>query len=131
MRTRTRHATLIAISVAAALAAAGLATTGSAGGLRAAFPCPPDPKTQPLGKSAASRPGVSFCNDAATATALVGGKTLSFTGGVCWKSKQGFSVGIGTEIFGERKKGDPPVFHLHDLSSGLGNHTVRRATRRI
>jgi hypothetical protein len=120
-----RRKELIAVATAAGvLATAGFASTGNARDVRAAFPCPPDPKTQPLGKSAANRPGFTFCNDGAKATAIVAGKKLTFTGGVCWKSKDGFSVGIGTELFGKRKKGDPPVFHLQDLSSGLGSHTV-------
>ena len=108
------------------VAAISAASVGRAQGCTATFAWPPDPKTQPLGKIYGANRGSTFCNSGATATAFVAGKRLTFSGGVCWKSNDGFNVGIGTLIAGKRKKTDPPGFWLQDFKSAatFGQHSV-------
>jgi hypothetical protein len=86
--------------------------------MSALFACPSDPKTKPIGKIYGKNRGSTFCNDGAKASAVVGKTKLSFTGGVCWKSRESFNVGIGTAIAGKRRKADPPGFWLQDFKPG-------------
>jgi hypothetical protein len=62
------------------------------------FPCPRDSQTQLLGKIFGANRGSTFCNDGATAMAVIGTAKPKFAnpGGVCWNGSDGFTVGIGT-----------------------------------
>lgn len=125
MRSQFRLAVTAILGVAL-LGVAGLASAGNQRDGSAVFSCPPDPKTQPLGQIFGANRGSTFCNSGATATAFVAVKRLTFSGGVCWTSKDGFNVGIGTSIAGKRKKTDPPGFWLQDFKSAgtFGQHSV-------
>jgi hypothetical protein len=124
----------VLVASAAAAAFAAVVAVGNAHQFSGSFACPPNPKTQPLGKIYGNNRGSSFCNDRARATAFIGKQRqkLTFAGGVCWKSKDAFSVGIGTAIAGKRLKADPPGFWLQDFkprsyakeSVDLGKGTV-------
>lgn len=105
-----------AFAGAIALAAPGVAREGAA-----TFACPKDPSTQPIGKSYGATRGATYCNDGATATAIVvGGKPEpDIRGGVCWRDKSRTTyVNIGTEIPGKRRATDPPGFSLSDVKPG-------------
>jgi hypothetical protein len=125
--------TIVTCMLAAAAVGATLAGVSSATVAADSFACP-NPKVLPLGKIYGKSRGTSFCNDGAQATAIVAGKKLApFTGGVCWKNKEGVvQVGIGTMIGPKRIKSDPPGFVLIDVKPGgvikdsvdLGNATV-------
>jgi hypothetical protein len=109
---------VLVIVVFATAVAAALASVGSAQRVASSLACPPNPKTQPLGKIYGANRGTSFCNDGAKATALVRKVRINVTGGVCWKSKDSFNVGIGTVVAGRRKKSDPPGMWLIDVKPG-------------
>jgi hypothetical protein len=107
-----------ALSAAAALGvlAAGMS---SASNTASSFACPSDPKTQPLGKIYGKNRGSSFCGDGASARAMVGSsKQIVFKNGVCWKSRLGLNVAVGTVVVNDRKKSDPAGMWLQDFKSG-------------
>lgn len=114
-----RH--LIGVLGALLVTAAGLAATGGAGISDAAAKCG-DPKTEPLGSIYGNNRGSTGCNDGASAKATLGGKTYSFTGGVCWRETKsgGFYVQIGTTFPGsrDRRTNDPSGFGVFDTSPG-------------
>jgi hypothetical protein len=112
----------VTIVVGASLLVAGFAYGGSGSTTTASFACPSDPKTQPLGKIYGKNRGSSFCNDGAKASLVVKGTKISLVGGVCWKSRDGFNVGIGT-VVNDRKKADPAGVWLIDTKPGnlVGN----------
>ncbi|HEY1366769.1 MAG TPA: hypothetical protein VGF23_06640 [Gaiellaceae bacterium] len=68
----------------------------------------------------AGEPARVFCGSA-QATARVAGRRYRFTGGVCATSFGGFSVNIGTKVFG-RPKSAPPYFGLLVESMRSGAH---------
>jgi hypothetical protein len=109
--------TAIAVGVAAALSAL-LAGVGGAHDATAAFPCPSDPKTQPLGKIYGKSRGTTFCNDGAKAVALVGKTRVILAGGVCWRNRTSLQVGIGTVVINDPKKSDPAGMTLADAKPG-------------
>lgn len=99
--------------VVAGVAAASQATAGGARDAASAFAC--DPSRAPLGKSVGALGATAWCNDGATATAVVGGKPeLRFTGGVCWRDSTGFYVDIGTTPGGTRRSASPAGFEILD-----------------
>jgi hypothetical protein len=111
---------LIAAAAAAAVGS-GLAGVSSAGIGGSAFACPSDPKTQPLGKIYGKNRGSSFCSDGASARASIGTTKaiiVNFKNGVCWKSRQGLNVAVGTIVVNDRKKSDPAGLWLQDYKPG-------------
>jgi hypothetical protein len=99
--------------------AASLTAIAGASEATATFACPKDTSREPIGRIYGANRGSTFCNDGATATAIVGGTKLSFTGGVCWKDSASIlNVSIGTSIAGKRRATDPPGFWLIDQKPG-------------
>lgn len=115
-----RKVTAIAVLSAAALSAA-LAGASSAQSTYSVFACPSDPKTQPIGKIYGANRGSTFCSDGASARVSVGSTKaiiIYLRNGVCWTSRQGFNVGIGTSIVGKRRQSDPEGLWLQDFKPG-------------
>jgi hypothetical protein len=85
--------TLTLIALTAALAVAGL-HVGTAAGASA---CTTGPTTF------AGVPAKNYCGPA-SATITIGGKTLRWKGGVCERSTEWFTVGLGTAVLGKTDK---------------------------
>jgi hypothetical protein len=107
---------LVAGAAVAVLASSGAARSAAPAGMLLA--CPKDPRTAPIGRIYGASRGTTWCNDGATATATLAGKTHAFSGGVCFRDSVGLHVGIGTSIEGKRKASDPPGFALNDFPPG-------------
>jgi hypothetical protein len=105
---------LVLVTALSTVAVSGLAGVGLAGTQEKCG----NPATTPLGDIFGASRGTTWCNDGATATAKLAGKTYFFKGGVCYRDSDGFHVGIGTSIEGKRKKSDPPGFAINDFPPG-------------
>jgi hypothetical protein len=93
------------------------AAAGMARDTEAAFGCP-DPSKAPLGKMVSANQATVCCNDGASATAVVGAKSLNFTGGVCYRESGAFYVEIGTVPGATRRSASPPGFEILDNKPG-------------
>jgi hypothetical protein len=95
-----------------------LTSVGAARDATGSFACP-NPKVLPLGKIFGANRGTTFCNDGARATVIIAGKPrLTLVGGVCWRNKKDFEVGIGTVVTNGPKKSDPAGLWLIDVKPG-------------
>jgi hypothetical protein len=103
-------------AIGAVLCGTGVAAAGMLRGSEAAFACP-DPSRAPLGKVVSANRATVWCNDGASATAVVNSKSLNFTGGVCYRESGAFYVEIGT-VPSVRRSASPPGFEILDHKPG-------------
>jgi hypothetical protein len=108
---------VVGLTVALLIAAATVAAAAGARDADVAAKCG-NPARESLGSIYGKNRGTTWCNDGASGTATLAGKTYAFKGGVCFRDSVGFHVGIGTIIPGGWKKGDPAGLGIDDLKPG-------------
>ena len=104
-------------AIVAVFCGTGVAAAGLLRGSEAAFACP-DPSRAPLGKMVSANGATLWCNDGASASAVVNSKSLNFTGGVCYRESGAFYVEIGTVPAATRRSASPPGFEILDNKPG-------------